>query len=83
MRLLAPPEERTKRLSEELKVPLVIAGGPLSGPPAETIEAVAGTLRGGARGVIVGRNIWQRDRKTGEETVSAIAKLTRNVKFND
>jgi class I fructose-bisphosphate aldolase len=31
----------------------------------------------------VGRNIWQRDRKTGEETLAAIAKLTRNVKFQD
>jgi class I fructose-bisphosphate aldolase len=83
IKIAFPGEERTRRLSEELKVPLVIAGGPLSGPPSETIEAVAGTLRGGARGVIVGRNIWQRDRKTGEETIAAIAKLTRNVKFQD
>jgi class I fructose-bisphosphate aldolase len=83
IKIAFPGEERTRRLSEELKVPLVIAGGPLSGPPAETIEAVAGTIRGGARGVIVGRNIWQRDRKTGEETLAAIAKLTRNVKFQD
>ena len=38
---------------------------------------------GGARGVIVGRNIWQRDRKSGEQTIAEIAKLTRNVTFQD
>jgi class I fructose-bisphosphate aldolase len=83
IKIAFPGEERTKRMVDELKVPLVIAGGPLSGPPSETIDAVAQTLRAGARGVIVGRNIWQRDRKTGEETISEIAKLTRAVKFSD
>lgn len=83
IKIAFPGEERTRRLNEELKVPLVIAGGPLSGPPAETIDAVAQTIRSGARGVIVGRNIWQRERKAGEETLAAIAKLTRSVKFND
>lgn len=83
IKIAFPGEERTCRLTEELKVPLVIAGGPLSGPPSETIDAVAQTIRSGARGVIVGRNIWQRERKAGEETLAAIAKLTRSVKFND
>lgn len=83
IKIAFPGEERTKRLTEELKVPLVIAGGPLSGPPSETVDAVAQTIRSGARGVIVGRNIWQRERKAGEETLAQIAKLTRSVKFND
>jgi len=83
IKIAFPGEERTKHLSEELKVPLVIAGGPLSGPPSETIDAVAQTLRGGARGVIVGRNIWQRHRKSGEQTIAEIARLTRNVTFQD
>ncbi|MBD8554441.1 deoxyribose-phosphate aldolase [Rhizobium sp. CFBP 8762] len=83
IKIAFPGEERTKRLADELKVPLVIAGGPLSGPPSETVDAVAQTLRGGARGVIVGRNIWQRDRQSGVDTLAQIAKLTRNVTFND
>lgn len=66
IKIAFPGEERTKRLVEELKVPLVIAGGPLAGEPKDTIDAVAQT-RSGARGVIVGRNIWQRERKKGEE----------------
>ncbi|MGO6986347.1 class I fructose-bisphosphate aldolase [Rhizobium leguminosarum] len=83
IKIAFPGEERTKRLVEELKVPLVIAGGPLAGDPADTVDAVAQTIRSGARGVIVGRNIWQRERTKGEETIAQIAKLTRAVKFND
>jgi len=83
IKIAFPGEERTKRLVEELKVPLVIAGGPLAGGPADTVDAVAQTIRSGARGVIVGRNIWQRERKEGEDTLAQIAKITRSVKFND
>jgi fructose-bisphosphate aldolase, class I len=83
IKIAFPGEERTKRLVEELKVPLVIAGGPMAGAPEDTIDAVAQTIRSGARGVIVGRNIWQRERSEGERTLAAIAKITRSVKFND
>jgi len=83
IKIAFPGEERTQRLVEELKVPLVIAGGPLSGEPAETVDAVARTIRSGARGVIVGRNIWQRDRAKGEQVLGEIAKLTRGVRFDD
>jgi len=83
IKIAFPGEERTKRLVEELKVPLVIAGGPLAGAPEDTIDAVAQTIRSGARGVIVGRNIWQRERGEGEKTLAEIAKITRSVKFND
>ena len=83
IKIAFPGEERTKRLVEELKVPLVIAGGPLSGEPAKTVDAVAQTIRSGARGVIVGRNIWQRERGAGEQTLAEIAKLSRSVRFDD
>jgi class I fructose-bisphosphate aldolase len=83
IKIAFPGEERTKRLVDELGVPLVIAGGPLAGEPADTIEAVAETIRAGARGVIVGRNIWQRERVVAEKTLAEINSLTRNVSFND
>lgn len=83
IKIAFPGEERTQRLVEELKVPLVIAGGPLSGDSAETVDAVAQTIRAGARGVIVGRNIWQRERGEAEKALAQIAKLTRSVQFND
>ncbi|RYF51751.1 MAG: deoxyribose-phosphate aldolase [Cytophagaceae bacterium] len=83
IKIAFPGEERTKRLVDELKVPLVIAGGPLAGDPSETIDAVAQTIRAGARGVIVGRNIWQRDRRSAEQVLGDIAGLTRQVSFED
>jgi fructose-bisphosphate aldolase, class I len=83
IKIAFPGEERTARLVTELQVPLVIAGGPLSGEPSETVDAVAQTLRAGARGVIVGRNIWQRDRSEGETVLKEIAALTHDVSFAD
>jgi len=82
IKIAFPGEERTQRLVEELQVPLVIAGGPLSGEPADTVEAVAQTIRAGARGVIVGRNIWQREPATAEKVLSQISALSRSVSFN-
>ncbi|GAN91687.1 deoxyribose-phosphate aldolase/phospho-2-dehydro-3-deoxyheptonate aldolase [Gluconobacter frateurii M-2] len=83
IKIAFPGEERTKRLVEELKVPLVIAGGPLEGEPAATVDAIAQTIRAGARGVIVGRNIWQRRRQDGEIVLNEVAALSHTVKFND
>ena len=83
IKIAFPGEERTRRLVDELKVPLVIAGGPLAGEPADTVDAVAQTIRAGARGVIVGRNIWQRDRKSASKVLAEIAALTHEKKFDD
>lgn len=83
IKIAFPGEERTQRLVEELKVPLVIAGGPLAGSPAETVDAIAQTVRAGARGVIVGRNIWQRESAEAEKVMAEVAALTRSVSFND
>lgn len=83
IKIAFPGEQRTKRLTQELKVPLVIAGGPLAGSSDDTVGAVAGTIRSGARGVIVGRNIWQRERSDGQTTLAAIAALTRTQQFDD
>jgi class I fructose-bisphosphate aldolase len=83
IKIAFPGEEGTKRLVEELGVPLVIAGGPLAGDPSHTVDAVAQTIRSGARGVIVGRNIWQRERADAEKVLGEIAALTRSVRFDD
>ena len=81
IKIAFPGEERTRRLVDELQVPLVIAGGPLAGEPAETVDAIAQTIRAGARGVIVGRNIWQRERAQAEDVLSQVSVLTREASF--
>ncbi len=81
IKIAFPGEERTRALVEELKLPVVIAGGPLTGEPADTIEAVRQTIVAGARGVIIGRNIWQREPEQATSTLKAISGLTRGVSF--
>ncbi len=82
IKIAFPGEERTRRLVDELGVPLVIAGGPKAGTVEDTVDAVAQTIRSGARGIIVGRNIWQRERAEAEATLDKIAALTRGVSFD-
>lgn len=81
IKIAFPGEERTRRLVDELKVPLVIAGGPLSGDSGSTVDAVAQTIRAGARGVIVGRNIWQRSPEDAGKTLDEIHALTLKPSF--
>jgi len=46
--------------SAELQVPLVILGGPRSGQPESVLQLAKEAVEHGARGVIIGRNVWQR-----------------------
>jgi fructose-bisphosphate aldolase, class I len=81
LKIAFPGFERTKALVDELGLPVVIAGGPLSGPSEETVDAVRETIDAGARGVIVGRNIWQREETEAVGVLDEIAKLTHGVSF--
>ncbi|WP_347557910.1 hypothetical protein [Robbsia sp. KACC 23696] len=47
------------------------------------VDAVAQTIRSGARGVIVGCNIWQRELSQGKRVLEKIGAFTRERKFND
>jgi len=78
IKIAFPGADGTRRLVEELGLPVVIAGGPRSGEPAETVEAVRQTVAAGARGIIVGRNVWQRDLPEAHAVVEQLAALSRN-----
>jgi len=45
---------------ENAPVPVCIAGGPATEDDREALEMVAGAMEAGARGVMIGRNVWQR-----------------------
>ncbi|MGH9066208.1 MAG: class I fructose-bisphosphate aldolase, partial [Acidimicrobiales bacterium] len=60
---------------EELAVPLVIMGGELSGGPAEVVEQVGQAVAAGARGVVIGRNLWQRPPEVTRELVAAVYQI--------
>jgi class I fructose-bisphosphate aldolase len=77
IKIAFPGEEVTRRLVEELGLPVVIAGGPRTGDAPETVDAVRQTVIAGARGIIVGRNIWQRDLPQAHAIVDMLAVLSR------
>ena len=46
--------------SAELQVPLVILGGPRSGDAQDVLRLAEEATNSGARGIVIGRNVWQR-----------------------
>lgn len=46
---------------ENAPVPVLIAGGPATETDRDALELVRGSMDAGGNGVIMGRNIWQRD----------------------
>ncbi|MFV0408078.1 MAG: class I fructose-bisphosphate aldolase [Propioniciclava sp.] len=56
--------EQMQRLVTACSVPVLVLGGPLRSVP-EVVGTTAAAIAGGARGVIYGRNIWQREHADG------------------
>lgn len=55
-----PGPEPMAAWSSELQVPLVILGGPRSGDAEAVLALAEESVRHGARGLVIGRNVWQR-----------------------
>jgi fructose-bisphosphate aldolase/2-amino-3,7-dideoxy-D-threo-hept-6-ulosonate synthase len=51
--------ESFKRVTSGCPVPVVVAGGPRMGSEAEILKMVEMAIEGGAKGVAIGRNIFQ------------------------
>jgi class I fructose-bisphosphate aldolase len=55
-----PGPELMAAWSRELGVPLVILGGPRTGEPEGVLQLAGEAVAHGARGIVIGRNVWQR-----------------------
>ena len=55
-----PGPELMTAWAAELRVPLVILGGPRSGEAEAVIALAEEAIGSGARGLVIGRNVWQR-----------------------
>lgn len=51
--------ESYREIVENSPVPILILGGPSSGSVRTLLEDVAGAMEAGARGIVIGRSIWQ------------------------
>jgi fructose-bisphosphate aldolase, class I len=74
IKITFPGPEATKMLCDELGIPIVVAGGALSGDPKSTLKDVSDAIAAGAQGVVVGRKVWQRP---AEETSWLIAEMNK------
>lgn len=52
-------EKDFERVTAGCPVPVLIAGGPKCETDLDTLKMVYGAVQGGARGIVMGRNIWQ------------------------
>jgi class I fructose-bisphosphate aldolase len=55
-----PGPELMAAWSAELRVPLVILGGPRTGEAEAVLDLAREAIQNGAMGIVIGRNVWQR-----------------------
>ena len=73
--------ESFREAVEGCPVPLLIAGGPKMGSDKEILEMVFGAMKAGARGISIGRNVFQH--KDPEKMVRALARIVHEGKTVD
>ncbi|MBB3771622.1 class I fructose-bisphosphate aldolase [Angulomicrobium tetraedrale] len=77
IKITFPGPDATAKLCAELDIPVVVAGGPLSGDSASTLRDVKDAIEAGAQGVVVGRKVWQRPPEEAAEVIAEMARITR------
>lgn len=77
IKITFPGPEATRMLCDELDIPIVVAGGPLSGDPKSTLTDVSDAIAAGAQGVVVGRKVWQRPAEETSWLIAEMAKASR------
>lgn len=77
IKITFPGPDATAKLCSELDIPIVVAGGPLSGDSDSTLRDVEDAISAGAQGVVVGRKVWQRPPAEASRVIGEIARITR------
>jgi fructose-bisphosphate aldolase, class I len=77
IKITFPGPDATAKLCDELDIPIVVAGGPLSGDAKSTLKDVEDAIAAGAQGVVVGRKVWQRPADETTWLIAEMAKATR------
>jgi class I fructose-bisphosphate aldolase len=77
VKIAFPGPDYTAKLVQELKVPLVIAGGPMTGRNEDAVREIQDAVAAGAQGLIVGRNVWSRSPADAERMMTDIVRIAR------
>lgn len=62
----------------ELEVPVVILGGPAQGTIDELCAMVAASVEAGARGITIGRRVWQRPLEEAAEVLGRLSAIVHD-----
>ena len=77
IKITFPGAEATAKLCEELDIPIVVAGGPLSGDVESTLKDARDAIAAGAQGMVVGRKVWQRPPAEAQQVIGEMARISR------
>jgi len=77
IKITFPGPDATAKLVAELDIPVVVAGGPLSGDVKSTITDTENAIAAGAQGIVVGRKVWQRPHDEAKEVLAEMVRITR------
>jgi fructose-bisphosphate aldolase, class I len=77
IKITFPGPDATAKLCDELDIPIVVAGGPMTGDAKSTLKDVTDSIAAGAQGVVVGRKVWQRPADETAWLIAEMAKATR------
>ncbi len=77
IKITFPGPDATAKLCAELDIPIVVAGGPLSGDKESVLKDIREAVEAGAQGVVVGRKIWQRPEAEAAAMIKEVAAITR------
>jgi fructose-bisphosphate aldolase, class I len=79
IKITFPGPDATAKLCDELDIPIVVAGGPLTGDAKSTLKDVREAISAGAQGVVVGRKVWQRPAEETSWLIAEMAKASRDA----
>jgi fructose-bisphosphate aldolase, class I len=63
---------------QEVEVPVVILGGPAQGTVDDLCEMVSASVAAGARGITIGRRVWQRPVEEAAEVLSRLSAIVHD-----
>ena len=78
IKITFPGPDATAKLCAELDIPIVVAGGALSGDAKSTLRDVTEAIEAGAQGVVIGRKVWQRSNEEVSWLIAEMAKASRH-----
>lgn len=71
-----------EQVSHELRLPIVILGGPAGYSSSEVLAIVRDAFAAGAAGIIIGRNIWQRTSDERSRLLGEIIAIAHEKQFS-